>query len=265
MERTRYALLWFLTGTQGELEPASLIRRTAISAGAALEPSERPAFLFVVHSDPEKLSSPLVAHARSFAEGFASVKHPVLLGVTDGKAVGTYIETAFKLALQDAGLISATEGNAAKGIDLPSRNTDIKVTSISQPQSSSPFDSYKQKIEGLGYDLILFVYTKLDEMQECTVEFRAVRLIPAALTADFQTTRGLRRLILEEEANADEVFAFLIEKNIPADESTLFQYAGWLAENPPAQGWLTMSNALQWRLQYGRIVAGGIEGVTEII
>lgn len=210
-------------------------------------------------------TSPLVEQACAFATGFASAKHPALLGATDGKAVGTYIEAAFKLALLGAQLIGATEGNAAKGIDLPSLNTDIKVTSIRQPQSSSPFDSYKQKIEGLGYDLILFVYSKLDEADECSVEFPAVRLIPAALTADFQTTRGLRRLILEEEANADDVFAFLIEKNIPSDEISLLEYARWLAENPPAQGWLTISNALQWRLQYSRIVAGGIDGVVEIL
>jgi hypothetical protein len=43
-----------------------------------------------------------------------------------------------------------------------------------------------------------------------------------------------------------------------------FEYAQ-LVENPPAQGYLTISNALQWRLQYGRIVTGGIPGVLEIV
>lgn len=210
-------------------------------------------------------ASPLVEHARAFATGFASVKHPALLGITDGKAVGTYVEAAFKLALQGAGVVQAAEGNAAKGIDLPSLNTDIKVTSVRQPQSSSPFGSYKQKIEGLGYDLMLFVYSKLDEAGECCVEFPAVRLIPSALTADYQTTRGLRRLILEDDANAEDVFAFLTEKNIPVDGSSLMEYARWLIENPPAQGWITISNALQWRLQYGRIVAGSIDGVIEVM
>lgn len=210
-------------------------------------------------------SSALIAHARDFAAAFAASPHPALLGVTDGKAVGTYIETAFKLRLQDEGVITSSEGNAARGIDLPSLNTDIKVTSIRQPQSSSPFASYKQKIEGLGYDLILFVYSKLDEAGTCVVEFQAVRLIPAALTGDYQTTRGLRRLILEDDGNAEDVFAFLVERNIPADEGTLLAYAEWLVKNPPAQGWLTISNALQWRLQYSRIVAGGIDRVVEIV
>jgi hypothetical protein len=192
------------------------------------------------------------------------VKHPELLGTTDGKAVGTYIEVAFKKSLHDSGVIEATEGNAAKGIDLPSFDIDIKVTSVKQPQSSSPFGSFKQKIEGLGYNLILFVYAKADEANVCSVEFTAVRFIPSHLTADFQTTRGLRKLILEDEANVDDVFAFLIARNIPADEASLYEYAKSLLASPPAQGYLTMSNALQWRLQYARIVAGGIPDVLEI-
>jgi hypothetical protein len=207
----------------------------------------------------------LITAAREFADRFSAIPHPKLLGVTDGKAVGTYIETEFKLALHARGVIDPDEGNAAKGIDLPTFGVDIKVTSVKQPQSSSPFGSYKQKIDGLGYDLILFVYRKLDEADECNVEFTAVRYIPKRLTGDHQTTRGLRRLILEDGANADDVFAFLVERNIPADESSLYAYAQELVDDPPTQGFLTVSNALQWRLQYGRIVEGGIEGVIEIV
>ena len=208
---------------------------------------------------------PIIEQAKVFAAAFASMPHPDLLGVTDGKAVGTYIELAFKKSLRDIGIIEATEGNAAKGIDLPSFNMDLKVTSVRQPQSSSPFASFKQKIEGLGYDLIVFVYTKNDEQGGCDVRFEAVRYVPADLTADFQTTKGLRNLILDEGANVDDVFAFLVEKHIPADEASLYDYAEYLLTNPPEQGYLTISNALQWRLQYSRVVAGGIPGILEVI
>lgn len=207
----------------------------------------------------------LIEVAREFATTFSAQAHPNLLGVTDGKAVGTYIEAAFKFALHQAGVIDPDEGNAARGIDLPKFGVDIKVTSIRQPQSSSPFDSFKQKIEGLGYDLLLFVYDKRDEESVCHIQFRAVRYIPARLTADFQTTRGLRRMILEDEGNADDVFGFLVERNIPTDDDSLYGYAEYLVKNPPAQGYVTISNALQWRLQYSRIVAGGIEGIDEIV
>ncbi len=244
-----------------EMAMLSATSRIAVLSQEEAFRSGADARLAVMVSGPEVL----LMQARSFAEDFSKIKHESLLGVTDGKAVGTYIETAFKLRLLEDGVIQEDEGNAAKGIDLPSLNTDIKVTSIRQPQSSSPFASFRQKIEGLGYDLILFVYDKLDEAGECSVEFRAVRRIPARLTGDFTTTQGLRRLILDEHGNADDVFAFLAEKNIPADESSLYEYGQWLLENPPEQGHLTISNALQWRLQYGRVVAGAVVGIDEII
>ena len=46
--------------------------------------------------------------------------------------------------------------------------------------------------------------------------------------------------------------------------------AGNLADEvlrtPPPLGYLTISNALQWRLQYGRVIeqAGGVEGILRL-
>src|SRR6266478_39893 len=81
--------------------------------------------------------------------------------VTDGKALGTYLEHKFVAHLMEK--YSFAGGNSASGIDIPSINVDIKVTSIRQPQSSGPFKSARQKIYGLGYSLIVFVYDKSDE------------------------------------------------------------------------------------------------------
>ncbi|MEO6038972.1 MAG: hypothetical protein ABIQ93_11205 [Saprospiraceae bacterium] len=57
------------------------------------------------------------------------------------------------------------------------------------------------------------------------------------------------------------------DKNIPADEITLLQLARQILETPPEQRYLTISNALQWRLQYGRIVNmhESIEGIIRIV
>ena len=85
----------------------------------------------------------------------------ILFGVTDGKAVGTFVEHLFQQYL--ANRYDLTVGNSASGLDLPSVNTDIKVTSIKQPQSSCPFKDSKQKIFGLGYNLLVFVYKKHDD------------------------------------------------------------------------------------------------------
>jgi hypothetical protein len=74
---------------------------------------------------------------------------PILYGVTDGKAVGTYLEQKFRRYLKDRYIF--VEGNSASGIDFPDLLVDVKVTSIKQPQSSCPFRSARQKIYGLGY------------------------------------------------------------------------------------------------------------------
>ena len=161
-----------------------------------------------------------------------------------------------------------TVGSSAVGLDLPSVNCDIKVTSIKQPQSSCPYKDSKQKIYGLGYNLIVFVYKKHDDTKSKTgrLEFVSCSFIDKSRTADFQTTKGICDII-ERDGNQDDIFAFLVDRNIPADEVTLINIAKDLLNNPPLIGYLTISNALQWRLQYGRIVnlSEEVNGITSII
>lgn len=217
------------------------------------------------HADLEvRNTEDLIKAAGAFARAFSEKPHPDLHGVTDGKAVGTYVERRFKEALRKAAVVELGEGNAAKGIDLPSLNTDIKVTSIKRPQSSSPFGGFKQKVRGVGHNLMLFVYDRLDEAGEERVSFPAVRYIPAHRTGDFQTTQGLRRLIYEDGGNVDDIFAFLVERSIPGDEGELYEFATQLLEEPPEQGYLTLSNAPQWRLQYSRVVQQDLPDVRSI-
>ena len=96
--------------------------------------------------------------AAAFCKTESIYQNKDLFGVTDGKAVGTYIEHKFQKYLDEHFIYE--KGSSAKGIDLPGKTiiTDIKVTSIKQPQSSSPFRDAKQKIFGLGYNLLIFVY-----------------------------------------------------------------------------------------------------------
>jgi len=209
---------------------------------------------------PDSSLDAFFAATRGFARQFSASSHDVLRGVTDGKAVGTYIEHAFQAYLI-ANEVVTTLGSSAKGIDLPALDTDIKVTSIRQPQSSSPFKSFKQKVEGLGYNLVLFVYEKQDLGESCFITFRSVRFIPRQRTADFQTTKGIRDII-DRGGNADDIFAFLVERMLPVDEITLEEYAKHLQTNPPALGYLTISNALQWRLQYQRVIT---EALVEVV
>lgn len=202
------------------------------------------------------------------AKVFCSEEHtyPDLFGVTDGKAVGTFIEHKFRERL-DA-LYTVQIGSSALGIDLPSVETDIKVTSIRQPQSSCPFRSARQKVYGLGYNLLLFVYDKRDNQQDgtATLSFVSCAFIDKSRTADYQTTRGILE-ILARDGNHDDIMAFLADRNLPGDEIVHNALADEIMQAPPVLGYLTISNALQWRLQYSRIVnlTEAVSGIVKIV
>ena len=208
----------------------------------------------------------LIKSAKAFCKLESGKYKEELFGVTDGKAVGTYVEHLFQDYL--SGHYDMKVGSSANGLDLPSVNTDIKVTSIKQPQSSCPFKDSKQKIYGLGYNLIVFVYKKHDDTKKKKgmLEFVSCTYIDKSRTADYQTTTGLRQII-QNNGNADDVFAFLNDHKIPADDVTLMNMAKDILKNPPIIGYLTISNALQWRLQYGRIVSLNeiVDGISPIV
>jgi hypothetical protein len=217
----------------------------------------------------EKLTiEKLIEEAKVFCIEQSKVQHKELFGVTDGKAVGTLIEHKFQTYLQDK--YEVMVGSSAKGIDLPSDDilTDIKVTSIKQPQSSCPFKDVKQKIFGLGYNLLVFVYDKTDnsETQTATLNFVSCSFISKERTADYTTTYRLREMA-KDKANEEDIIVYLQDKNIPADEITLADIAKQVLKTPPEQGYLTISNALQWRLQYQRIVTltDNVSGIEQIV
>ena len=208
----------------------------------------------------------VIIEAKTFCIAQSKTPNKELFGVTDGKAVGTHIEHKFQQHLADKYALKI--GSSAKGIDLPSVDIDIKVTSIKQPQSSCPFKDAKQKIFGLGYNLLVFVYDKIDDPKTKTanLNFVSCSFISKERTADYTTTFRLREMV-KDKANIEDVVAYLNDKNIPADEITLQQLAEQILETPPIQGYLTISNALQWRLQYQRIVtlSEKVDGINKII
>lgn len=208
----------------------------------------------------------LCKEARTFSAAESKHTEHTLFGVTDGKAVGTYLELKFRAYLIDKGY-RFEEGNAANGLDFPSLNVDMKVTSIKQPQSSCPFRSIRQKIYGLGYSLIVFVYDKKDDEKTRTATLRITDTIyvEAKRTADFQMTKGLLE-ILDKEGNEDDVMAFMASRHLTADEIELNTLAAHVMQNRPEQGYLTISPALQWRLQYKRVIdkAGNVDGIDSV-
>ena len=191
---------------------------------------------------------------------------PSIYGTTDGKAVGTYLEHKFKTFLNQKYDFDC--GNSASGIDLPELETDIKTTSITQPQSSCPFKSARQKIFGLGYNLLVFIYKKEDDQQTKKSRLNIIHTIFVAknLTADYQLTKSIN-MILENNANKDDIIALFHDKNLPVDDILADSLADEILSQKPEIGYLTISNALQWRLQYSRIIekAGKVNGIVRLI
>ena len=155
--------------------------------------------------------------ARDFTQELTTTPIPSLYGVTDGKAVGTFVEGAFNTYIAER--YKHDRANAAKGIDFPSLAVDLKVTSIRQPQSSCRFRDATQKVYGLGYHLLVMVYEKVDDQERNSslLKILHVIFIDQEFTADFQTTKGIAD-ILARDGNADDIDAFLEERNLPLDE-----------------------------------------------
>ena len=191
--------------------------------------------------------------AKLFSKIESKHKEKSIYGTTDGKAIGTYLEHKFQNYLQKNFIYE--QGNSAKGIDFPELKVDMKVTSIKQPQSSCPFKFARQKIFGLGYSLLIFVYDKIDDIETKTGTLNILHTIfvEEKRTADFQITTSINK-ILDNQGNKDDIIALMNDKNLPIDEIQANDLSEQILQNRPKIGYLTISNALQWRLQYGRVI-----------
>lgn len=207
----------------------------------------------------------LCKEASIFAKTESTHEEPTIYGVTDGKAVGTYLEHSFQSYLRDR--YTYEEGSSARGIDFPKLGVDIKVTSIKQPQSSCPFKNARQKIFGLGYSLLLSVYEKTDDEHTRVARLNILHsiYIEANKTADYQITTGILNII-ENNGNRDDIVAFMQDRLLPVEEIQALKIADEIIKSPPKIGYLTISNALQWRLQYRRVIeeAGRVDGIHRI-
>lgn len=143
----------------------------------------------------------------------------------------------------------------------------MKVANITQPQSSCPFQAADQKIFGLGYGLLVFVYEKTDDPMSKMgrLNFLHIIYIDKLCTGNFQTTRGIRQIV-EGHGNEEDLIAFMTDRNLPIDSIQAKKLAAKILHSPPSQGYLTISNALQWRLQYGRAIseAGNVDGILRL-
>jgi hypothetical protein len=111
------------------------------------------------------------------------------------------------------------------------------------------------------------VYDKTDDPASSTghLDVQHVIFVEKERTADFQTTTGIRK-ILDNQGNKDDLLAFMQERMLPVDDIEASKIADQLLRTRPEKGYLTISNALQWRLQYWRVIdkAGTVPGVIRL-
>ena len=207
----------------------------------------------------------LQQEAAEFARVESTHPEAKLYGVTDGKAIGTYLEHKFRARLEKKYTFAPC--NSASGIDFLDLNVDLKVTALTQPQSSCPFKSARQKIFGLGYSLLVFVYEKTDDPKSRTAVLNILHTVFVAdrRTADFTMTRLIREH-LQAGCNAEDLIGLMRDRNLPVDDIEASLIAQELLKKPCEKGFLTISNALQWRLQYARVIeqAGKVSGVLRL-
>ena len=108
------------------------------------------------------------------------------------------------------------------------------------------------------------VYVKHDDRKERTanLDIKHVVYIDKSRTGDFTLTRQIREIVDRSrsshggrEAATDDLDALLEDKNLPLDD-----VSRRLLDDTPEQGVLTISNALQWRLQYSRAISTAVAG-----
>ena len=214
---------------------------------------------------PKLTIEKLKAEAKRFCTAESKSENKDLFGVTDGKAVGTYVEHKFQQQL--ASKYEVEIGSSASGIDLPSADilTDIKVTSIKQPQSSCPFKDAKQKIFGLGYNLLVFVYEKKDNPRNKTavLDFVSCTFVAKERTADYTTTYRLREMI-SDGANEEDIAAYLRDRYFSTDDLVLQQLVMQILKKTIRQGYLSIYNGFD--LPYHYVINNEkVSGVSRII
>ncbi len=186
---------------------------------------------------PQLSMDNLIKEAGLFAQVESSHFDRAIYGITDGKAIGTYFEHKFQTHL--AARYNYEQGSSASGIDFP----------------------------GLGYSLLVFVYEKTDDPATEMGRLSIVNtvFVDQCRTADFQTTVGIQQ-ILQNDGNTDDLVGFMEDRRLPVDDIQAQKLAQEILQNPPETGYLTISNALQWRLQYRRVIenAGNVDGILRI-
>ena len=181
------------------------------------------------------------------------------------KQIGTYFEKELRDWFEDKhGLVS--DGSVAEDIDLPAFNLDVKTTSNRQPQSSSTFDDPGERIVGVDYNILLFVYDKQSVDGGNKFEIKTCAYIPKERASDYRKSDDAVKLVADyregklSEPELREQLEDLTGVGAISDEKF-----NEIKENPPEKGAITITPALQWRFNYNKMVKEDVPEGTDRI
>ncbi len=205
----------------------------------------------------------LKREAQRFSQAESNHREKSLFGVTDGKAVGAYLEHKFRNYLRAK--YDFEEGSSASGIDFPGLQVDMKVTSVAQLESDYPFRTAEQRIYGLEHSLLIFVYERSVNRKSKTIGLNIshILFLTPNKTGDFQTTTGIRD-VLKNDGNKDDLTAFMFDSRLLFDETEAGRLADEILSNPPQTGFLMTSNDLRWRLKYFGMLEQAGQGYEDV-
>lgn len=203
----------------------------------------------------------LIKEAEIFCKEETEFQHRDLYGITDGKAVGTYIAHLFSKQIEQHLLL---DFESIK-VEL---NTEILFLPVEQLFSFHPYKNAEQKIYGLGYNLLIFAYENIDghNNKTCKLNFVGCTFVAKERTGDYAMTYRLREM-LKDGASEYDIAAYLNDMYMAIDDITMTKLTEMIIENPPSQGYFAISTALQWRLHYSRVfkTVEPIDGIQNII
>lgn len=73
--------------------------------------------------------------------------------------------------------------------------------------------------------------------------------------------------ILDHDGNEEDIASFILDRGLLADAVQVNSFVDRIMQNRHVTlGYLTISNALQWRLQYGHAInhAGSVQGLKKL-
>lgn len=181
------------------------------------------------------------------------------------KQIGTYFEKELRNWFEEKhGLVS--EGSVAEDLDLPAFNLDVKTTSNRQPQSSSTFDDPGERIIGVDYNILLFVYDKQSVDGGNQFNIVSCAYIPKERASDYRKSENAKKLVADyregklSESELREQLEDLTGIGAISDEK--FEE---IKENPPEKGAITITPAMQWRFNYNKMVKDDVPEGTDRI